>query len=158
MKDIKQLIQEHPFFKGMETDDLSVLAGCGRNEFYRADTYLAQEGTLANDFYIIRQGVIQVEVHAPPKAGQIIQTLKGGDIAGWSWIFPPYRWNFDLKVAEDCSVITMDGLCLRDKCEADPRLGYDLMKRFAAIMTERLRATRMQLLDLYEANHDVQSD
>ena len=35
------------------------------------------------------------------------------------------------------------------KCDADPALGYTLMKRFARIMTERLRAARIQLLDVY---------
>ena len=42
-----------------------------------------------------------------------------------------------------------DGACLRDKCEADHDLGYELMKRFAPVMLERLQATRLQLLDVY---------
>ena len=35
------------------------------------------------------------------------------------------------------------------KCETDPALGYDLMKRFAQVFTERLQWTRLRLLDIY---------
>ena len=45
--------------------------------------------------------------------------------------------------------IAFDGACLRGKCEADPQLGYDLMKLFAAVIVERLQATRLRLLDVY---------
>jgi len=99
----------------------------------------------ANYFYLIRSGLISIEVHVPNKGPQVIQTLRKGDIAGWSWIFPPYKWNFDLKVIEPVSAVALDGKCLREKCEADQSLGYLLMKKFAKIMTDRLKATRMQL-------------
>jgi hypothetical protein len=43
----------------------------------------------------------------------------------------------------------MDGECLRRKCEHDHDLGYELLKRFAEVITQRLQATRLQLLDVY---------
>jgi len=49
--------------------------------------------------------------------------------------------------------VRMDGACLRGKCDADPRLGYELMQRFAGLMTSRLQATRLQLLDVYGHAH-----
>jgi hypothetical protein len=45
--------------------------------------------------------------------------------------------------------VAFDGACLRGKCEQDHDLGYELMKRFAANMVDRLQATRLQLLDVY---------
>ena len=45
--------------------------------------------------------------------------------------------------------IVFDGACLRGKCEDDKELGYELMRRFAAVMLDRLQATRLQLLDVY---------
>ena len=45
--------------------------------------------------------------------------------------------------------LALDGVCLRGKCEEDCRLGYELLKRFAHIMEERLKATQLQLLDVY---------
>jgi hypothetical protein len=78
-----------------------------------------------------------------------ISTHGPGELIGWSWLFPPYRWHFDGRVVERGSAIAFDGECLRGKAEGDHDLGYELMKRFAAQMVERLQATRIQLLDLY---------
>jgi CRP-like cAMP-binding protein len=78
-----------------------------------------------------------------------IETLGEGDLLGWSWLFPPYRWQFDALAIEAVRAIAMDGKCLREKCEKDHDLGYDLMKRFSRIMTLRLQAARLQLLDIY---------
>lgn len=50
--------------------------------------------------------------------------------------------------------MAFDGECLRGKCDGDPRLGYDLMKRFAAIMARRFAHTRLQLLDVYAKDAD----
>jgi CRP-like cAMP-binding protein len=70
-------------------------------------------------------------------------------VLGWSWLFPPYRWHFDARALELTRAIALDGKCLREKCEEDHDLGYELVKRVAQIIMERLQATRLQLLDVY---------
>ena len=79
----------------------------------------------------------------------MIQTIDEGDVLGWSWLFPPYVWHFDVKAVELTRAIAMDGECLRNKCEEDHELGYEIMKRFSHVMVNRLSATRLQLLDIY---------
>ncbi|HEC15641.1 MAG TPA: Crp/Fnr family transcriptional regulator, partial [Sedimenticola sp.] len=58
-------------------------------------------------------------------------------------------WHHDARAVEDTRAIALDGKCLRGKCEADPALGYELMKRFSAMVIDRLKATQLQLLDMY---------
>jgi CRP/FNR family transcriptional regulator, cyclic AMP receptor protein len=70
---------------------------------------------------------------------------------GWSWLIPPYKWRFDARAIETTRALALDGKCLRGKCDEDPRLGYELLKRIAAIIAERLHATRLQMLDVYGA-------
>ena len=70
-------------------------------------------------------------------------------MVGWSWLFPPYRWHFDARALSHVRATAFDGACLRGKCEDDPALGYDLMKRFAQVLIERLQWTRLRLLDVY---------
>ncbi len=79
----------------------------------------------------------------------MISTLGEGAVVGWSWLFPPHRWSFDARALEQVRAVAFDGGCLRGKCDADHELGYELMRRFAAVMLERLQATRLQLLDVY---------
>ena len=78
-----------------------------------------------------------------------MQTLGGGDVLGWSWLIPPYRWGFDARAVEMTRAIALDGKCLRGKCEEDHEMGYDLVKRVASSLGERLDATLLRLLDMY---------
>lgn len=155
MKTIYELLSEHNFLKDIPKEYLQTIAGCGKNIHVKRGNYIARDGEDADYFYLIRSGLVNVEKQMPPKGTRIIQTLQSNDIAGWSWIFPPYKWTFDLRVVEDMSAVALDGKCLRNKCEADTRMGYLLMKQFAIIMTQRLNATRLQVLDVYGKNqHD----
>ena len=91
-----------------------------------------------------------LEIYAPPRGSIIIQTLDEGDVLGWSWLFPPYRWKFSAKAFESTRAIALDGKCLRGKSEEDHDLGYELLERFARVIQERLDATRLQLINVYE--------
>jgi CRP-like cAMP-binding protein len=146
---LDQLIAESTTFAGLDPAQLQLVSGCGRNEHVEMGTLLLREGAPAETFYLIRQGTVALEVHAPGGPPLLIQTLHAGDVVGWSWLFPPYRWHMDGRALEPCALVTFDGRCLREKCEADHDLGYELMRRFAANVVDRLQATRLQLLDVY---------
>ncbi len=142
-------LTQHPFFRGMTMADLQLIAACGARKSFAAGDYLGREGHSADHFYLILRGQVSIEIYFPERGALRLQTLSDGDIAGWSWLFPPYRWRFDLRAQTSVDTIALDGCRLRAECDRDPRLGYDLMQRFAAIMTDRLQATRLQLVDLY---------
>ncbi len=149
MKSIHDLLGEHKFFKPFSPQQVATIASCGRNVQFDAETYIAHEGNDADYFYLLRSGLISIELHLPIPGRQVVQTLKAGDIMGWSWIYPPYKWHFDLRVTKPVAAVALDGRCLRNKCEEDHSLGYLLMKEFANIMTGRLKAARIQMLDIY---------
>ena len=138
-----------PVLAGLERAELDAVAACGRNEAVASGTYLLREGQPAECFYLIRTGTVALEIHAPGRGGIVIETLQAGEVVGWSWLFPPYRWQFDARAVGACSVVAFDGACLRAKCDTDHELGYELMRRFAECIVERLQATRLQLLDVY---------
>jgi CRP/FNR family cyclic AMP-dependent transcriptional regulator len=149
MQTLDELIAVSPVFAGLLTAQLDVIAGCGVNEHFAAGTQLFREGAPADRFFLIRDGAVALEVEAPGHGALVIETLHGGEVVGWSWLFEPHRWQFNGRAIESTRVAAFDGACLRGKCEADHDLGYELMRRFAASITERLQATRLQLLDVY---------
>jgi CRP-like cAMP-binding protein len=71
-----------------------------------------------------------------------------GTVVGWSWLFPPYRWNFSAVAAEATLAIQLDGPGIRRLCAEDPAIGYELTRRFMAVVVERLQATRGRLLEI----------
>lgn len=146
---LKDLLAEHPFFQGLDENDLELIAGCGRNVKYNAGEYIFREGDVSDTFYLIRYGRVALEIHVPGRGPVVIETLNEGDVLSWSWIVPPYRKQFDARALTLVRALAFDGLCIREKCEEDPRLGYELLRRFIQIIGKRLQATRMQLLDVY---------
>jgi CRP-like cAMP-binding protein len=149
VKGISGLLAEHAFTQGLDDDALAVLAGCARNVRFRADQYIFREGGRADWFYLLRRGIVALEMPVPGRGRTLIQTIRAGDILGVSWLFPPYRWHFDARAVTDTGAIAFDAACLRGTCNADPALGYALMLRFAPKLSARLQATRLQLADLY---------
>lgn len=149
MQTLEELIAHAPVFAGLEAGHLALIAGCAGNQHVGPGTLLLREGEPADRFFLIRHGCVVLELHAPGRQPLLIQTLHDGDVVGWSWLFPPYRWHMDGRATADCALVGFDGACLRGKCEADHELGYELMKRFAANVIDRLKATRLQLLDVY---------
>lgn len=143
------LLKEHAFFEDLKPEYLDLLAECASNVRFDANELIFRQGEDADRFYLIREGKVAIEISAPGRPAISIKTLIDHDVLGWSWLFPPYRWQFDARAVVLTRAIVLDGRCLRGKCEADPALGYELMKRFSAIMLETLQATRLQLLDLY---------
>ena len=149
MQGIELILREHSFFRGMTADHLELLAGCASQVAFEPGESLCRLGEKAERFFILREGLVSIEVDTLPREVLSIQTIPEGGVLGWSWLFEPYLWRFDARAVKPVRAIALDGLCLRGKIENDPTLAADLMKRFCSIMIERLEATRMQLVDMY---------
>jgi len=149
MENIKDLLAAHPFFKGLSQAHLDLLAGCGSNIHFEKGEAITREGEDANYFYVIRKGVVALDINGGHRGSIRIQTIEQGEIIGWSWLIPPQKWSFGAFAVEDVSATRLDGACLRKKCENDHELGYELLKRFSTVLAKRLEWTRMQLLDVY---------
>jgi len=153
METLEPIMGAHPFSKGLEPRYIRLLVGCASNVRFNAGRFLFHEGEEANKFYMIRQGKVAVEIRTADRRSITVQTVREGDVLGWSWLIPPYRWRFDARAIELTRAIALDGKCLRTKSEDDHNLGYELLKRFSDIIVERLDATRLQLLDVYGLSH-----
>jgi CRP/FNR family transcriptional regulator, cyclic AMP receptor protein len=149
VRTLEGLLAGHPFFSGMDPRYLELAVGCASNMRFNAGELICHEGQPADTFYLIRAGKIALETHVPGHGGLTVQTLGEGQILGWSWLVPPYNWRFDARAAEMTRAIVFDGKCLREKCERDHELAYELQKRVIAILGEHLDVTRFRLLDVY---------
>lgn len=147
--ELDQLIREHPFFEGMDDEAMALIAGCAANERFDAGQYIFREGQPADKFYMVRHGSVALEVRTPGRDSIVLQTCDDGDVMGWSWLVPPFRWQWDARSVKLSRLVSFDAICLRGKLDADPALGYAMYKRFVRIIAERLSHARLQMLDLY---------
>ena len=149
MKEIAELLRQHPFTQGLEDEIVTLIAGCAKNVVFQGDEYVFREGENAEFFYLIRHGTVALEMFAPGRGPFTFLTVKSGEILGASWLIPPYRWNYDARTVELTRAIAFECRCLRDKCEADHHVGYEMMKRFIPPLIERLQMARVQSADVY---------
>ncbi len=149
---IETALAEHPFLAGLEARHVELLAGCARNIRFAASERIFESGGAADDFYLLRSGRVALEVHVPGRGPVTLQTLDPPDVLGWSWLVPPYRWQYDARTVEATAAFALDGKCLRGKCEDDHELGYQLYRRFLPVVQSRLQSTRMQMLDVFAAS------
>ena len=149
MRSLESILADVPFLEGLDQGRLALLAGCAGNVHFDAGSNLFRDGDAADTFYVVRHGTVALETFVPARGPVVIETIESGEVIGWSWLFAPYRWHFDARALTAVRATGFDGACLRQKCESDPALGYELMGRFAQVLIERLQWMRIRLLDVY---------
>jgi CRP-like cAMP-binding protein len=150
METLEGVLSEHPFFSGFPERHLKLIVSGASNVRFEAGHLIFQEGGDADKFYLIRQGKVALQVISERRGPLTVLTLGEGEILGWSWLSPPYRWKFTARTLGLTRVFAFDGQCLRTKAEEDHDLGYELLKRFSHVIAARLEATRLQLINVYQ--------
>ena len=150
METLQVNLSAHPFFVDLPPHHLEIVAGCASNVRFEAGNFIFHEGEEADRFYLIREGKVALQICSDRRGAITILTLEEGDILGWSWLFPPYRWKFSAKTIDPTRAFAIDGQSLRGEAEQDPVLGYELLKRFARVVETRLETMRLQLVNVYQ--------
>jgi CRP-like cAMP-binding protein len=145
---IESILRKHPFLEGMSPHQLRLLSDCAIPQRFAAQEVIFREGEPANRFYLIQSGKVGLESYTLERGNKVIEKLGPGEVFGWSWLFPPYYWHFNARALKPTETIFFHAVPLREECESDHDLGYELMKRMAGLMMKRLQVLRKQLLPL----------
>ncbi|GAB3430888.1 cyclic nucleotide-binding domain-containing protein [Flindersiella endophytica] len=141
----------HPFLQGLRPRSISAIAAFSSHVTLRAGERVFDVDGDADRFWLLLSGRVNLDLHSPGRGDLLVETIGAGDILGWSWLFPPYRWQFGAVAVEDTRAIVVEAKSLRVLCTLDNMLGMAMYERFAKVALHRLQATRMRLLDIYAA-------
>jgi len=136
----------HPFLHGMPRDQLGVLAGISSDIRFPARHRIFEDGGNATRFWLIQSGHVSLDLHVPGEGPVVIETIGMGELLGWSWLFPPFKWAFGAVAATPVEAFEFDAPAVREACAADPGLGYELNQRITRVLAKRLQATRIRLI------------
>ena len=151
-EDLERSVAAHPFLMGLSEHQVRLMADCAIRTHFDANQVIFREGETANRFYLVEEGKVALESAAYTGEPVTIDMVGDGDLLGWSWLFPPYVWHFSARAVEPTSAIFFYGTVLREYCEQDQSLGYELFKRMSEVMTRRLQSARSRLLNAYAAH------
>jgi CRP/FNR family transcriptional regulator, cyclic AMP receptor protein len=141
------VLGSQPFLRGMPAAQLAELAKACRHVTVPAGRRLFDEGSPAGRFWIIDAGQALLDATVPGQGRVTIETLGRGDVIGLSWLLPPYQWRFGAVTTQPMQAFVFDAAPVRAACSADPVLGYELTRRFAAVIVRRLQSTRARLIE-----------
>ncbi|MDR3514371.1 MAG: cyclic nucleotide-binding domain-containing protein [Azospirillaceae bacterium] len=144
---IETMLTTEGFFAGLPAAQADVIADLAALHEVKAGTFLFRAGEPADRFFLVRQGRVVVELYAPGREAVAVESVGPGDILGWSWLLPPYRWRFDARVVEPSTLIGVDATTLRDRLETDPVLGYAVLRRFVPVIASRLASARERMAE-----------
>jgi len=144
---IRQIIADSKFFSGLGDDAIDFLTANARENQLAAGKVLFHHGDSAEDFYLLREGHLSLEIPAIEGPVLELQDIGPGEIAGWSWLIPPHRWRFQARARTAIEYLEFDGSAVLGRCEKDPRFGYELVKWFSTLMSERLDFARIKMME-----------
>lgn len=142
-----EYLSAHKFFSEFSDDILEFLSDSSSARAIKKGQILFRQGETADRFYVIRNGRISVQMPAIMGPTLEIQSLGKDQVLGWSWLISPYQWTFQTKADEDSELLQFDGTAILARCEQESKFGYELLKKFAGLMSVRLDAARQKMMD-----------
>ena len=153
-----ELIAQQPFFQKLSVPHLELLTDSAMETQFKPGQWIFRQGDPANRFYLILEGKVLIESEVKERGMIPIRTLGPGDDLAWAWLFPPYYMHFNACAIEPTRAIFFYGTRLREQCEANHELGYQLMKRIAQVVIQNLNATQQLLLECTDGMPKVAPD
>ena len=147
---ILEFLKKQDFFGELDEEHLEFIAGCGERRTVDADEVLFRYDDTASEFFIVAEGEIVLEVAAIEGPSLKVQEVDEGQVIGWSWLIPPFKWNFQGRAEETSAVYAFDGGKIRKRCEDDHDFGYVVLKLFAELMSIRLAYARQRMIDEWQ--------
>ncbi len=145
-------IEGNELFAGFTDKQMKFMLSKAKKRKVDAGELLFRQGAHADRFYLLLSGEVVVEVPAIYGPSMQLQHLGKDQVLGWSWLIAPYKWDFQASAVQDSEVVEFDGEAVLAMCEEDAGFGYELLKRFTVLMSERLTASRRRMMDQW--NHD----
>ncbi|MER6914381.1 cyclic nucleotide-binding domain-containing protein [Streptomyces sp. NPDC000594] len=135
----------------LSTEHRGRLTHIAREVSFDQGTRLFEEGGPADSFWIVRTGLVTLDLRVPGRRPRVIESLSHGELVGWSWLFPPSPWQMGAEAMTPVRALEFDAAEARRLCEADPWFGQEVGMWVGSVLARRLQAARTRLLDLYAA-------
>jgi CRP/FNR family transcriptional regulator, cyclic AMP receptor protein len=146
---IADRVLRHPFFAGLDPTLVHAMVAKAEDRSYAPGEMLVREGRPAEEFFLVVEGKVALEVGGGDQQVITVETIGRGELLGWSWLVPPFRWRFDARATKPTQVVAINAAAARYALAAHPAFAYQFLTKFLPIIAERLENTRVQLLDIH---------
>jgi CRP/FNR family transcriptional regulator, cyclic AMP receptor protein len=145
----RSLLSHLAFTQGLVADQQDRIAKIASRLEWGAGATVFREGDRDSILYVVEEGRVAIEIAVPGRGRVVMLTVGPGEVFGWSSLFYQRPKTASARTVEPTKALALDATRLRELCDVDTHLGYLLTRRILDVVSERLKATRMQLLDIY---------
>ena len=146
---IPKMLQELTFTRDMTPEQIEKLAGLAFEVSFPADFTIFREKDAGELLYLIKSGQVALYVSVPGQGRKAILTLGPGQLLGWSSLFASGRKTASARTVTPVEALAFNAAQLRELMDEDKDLGYAILWRVADVVASRLKATRLQLMDIF---------
>ena len=140
-----QELQRYRYFAGLPESAMQELAWISSVRPFKAGERLLEEGARATHLLIVKSGQVDIVYRLGDGREVTAESAIAGEVLAWSSLLEPYKLTASLVGTKDGELIALEGTKLRELCEADTWLGYQLMTEIARVLRDRLTGLRVQL-------------
>ena len=143
--EVLEMARTYSLLSEMDPQQLRKLLPIAEERTYIAGEIIFREGDRSSYLHLIASGEVALETNAGGRTVRV-QTLGPGDAMGWSALMTESRTRFQARALTPVSTVAFASSAIREACDRDPAMGYELMKRLLELVTQRLDAARIQVL------------
>jgi CRP/FNR family cyclic AMP-dependent transcriptional regulator len=157
-----ELFRCYPFFGGLSSDQIRILAEAAEEMTLEAEHILFREGDSVEHFYLVREGVIGIAFEIPARDVEhklseqfdrklqskdvVVSTVGPGEVFGWSGLIPPYQATAKAKTMTPAKIVSIDCRGLREIFEEDCQFAHLMTRKAAQVIRKRLHDMRIEWL------------
>lgn len=140
-------LHHHPFVADFRPEHVARLTALAKPVQFDAGQVIFREGDDYSVLYLLVSGMVALELQV---AGHVlrVQTLYAGEVFDWSALLPHAGKHFQARALDRVTAQAFEGDDLLASFKSDPEFGLAFMLRLMGVVSERLRATRLQLIDM----------
>lgn len=133
------------YFAGISPEMLHTLATFSSLRRFTISERLFEEGALASHLMILKSGQVDLVYRLGDSREVVAESAISGDVIAWSAVLPPHKLTASAIGSKPGELIEIEGQGLREVCDADVSLGYQLMTEIAKGLRDRLTGVRVQI-------------
>lgn len=134
-------------FADTSDEILSQIADVSQEVTYEPRTTIFSENSVAQNVYFVLDGEVSLVICTPKSGCRQLDRAGKGELVGWSPLLEKTRFSAAAHATTAVKAIEIDGQKLLGICEQNPAFGFQLIRKIAEVVSDRLRAMRLKLLD-----------
>ena len=148
-------LRDIDFLEGFDDEYLEMIATVAEPVDFDSAKVIFREGDVAEHVYLIASGSVSLEICAPAIGCRRILTIDEGNLLGWSAVLGHSRLTATARTLSPTKALRINTSQILTLCEHNPRFGYQFMRRVGHGLAKRLKAARLQLLNVFGSESTV---